>query len=51
MKIGVVSIGNDSMELFRFLQRYDHAYHVYYDAQAWPLGEKNYESATTIVKQ
>lgn len=42
MKIGVVSIGNDSLELFRFLRHYDHEYCVYYDADSWPLGDKSF---------
>lgn len=50
MKIGVVSIGNDSMELFRMMQRHDHEYHVYYDAESRPLGEKSLEEAGHIVQ-
>ncbi len=50
MKIGVVSIGNDSLELFDFLHRYDHDYHIYYDVESWPLGEKSSSRATAIVE-
>ncbi|USN56387.1 MAG: hypothetical protein H6766_04970 [Candidatus Peribacteria bacterium] len=50
MKIGVVSIGNDSLELFRFLHRYDHEYVVYYDADARPLGDKTRARQLEIVQ-
>lgn len=50
MKIGVVSIGSDSMELCRILQRHDHEYHIYYDAESRPLGEKSLEEAQRIVQ-
>ena len=37
MRIGIVSYGNDSLELFGFLQRHDHDYVVYYNTTMWPL--------------
>lgn len=51
MKIGVVSIGNDSLELFSFFHRYDHEYVVYYDADVWPLGDKTRTRQLEIVQQ
>lgn len=50
MKIGVVSIGNDSLELFRFLHRYDHQYVIYYDADARPLGDKTFDRQLSIIE-
>gem|GEM_PF-1192146 len=51
MRIGVVSIGNDSLELFRFLNNYDFSYSIYYDANSWPLGDKSADVAEQIVKK
>ncbi len=50
MKIGIVSIGNDSLELFKFLHKYDHEYVVYYDADTWPLGDKTRSRQREIVQ-
>jgi xylose isomerase len=51
MKVGIVSIGNDSLELFRFLHRYDHKYVVYYNADARPLGDKTRDRYQAIVQE
>lgn len=51
MKIGVVSVWNDSLELFRFLHRYDHKYVIWYDADTRPLGDKTRHRQIEIIQQ
>lgn len=41
MKIVIVSSGVDSLALFKFLNRYEHEYVVYFDSLNAPYGEKS----------
>lgn len=41
MKIWIVTSWNDNLTLFKFLNKYDHDYSIYYDFLYWPYGDKN----------
>lgn len=43
MKIGIICSNNDTLWLFRVLQKYDNEYFVYYDFLNWPYGDKWFE--------
>jgi len=40
MKIGVVGSGADMLSIFKFLNKYDHDYIVYFDDLLRPYGDK-----------
>lgn len=41
MKIAIISSGNDSLALFRFLSKFEHEYLIYFDSLHAPYGEKS----------
>jgi len=43
MKIGIITSGNENLTLFKFLNKFNHEYFVYYDQNNWPYGDKNFE--------
>lgn len=43
MKIGIITSGNENFTLFKFLNKFDHEYFVYYDQVNRPYGDKNFE--------
>lgn len=42
MKIGIITSWNDTLTLFKFLQRYDHEYVIYYDFLNHAYGDKTF---------
>lgn len=50
MKIGIVSSGIESLCLFKFLNRYQHEYVIYFDSLGAPYGEKKFETPLQRVK-
>ena len=45
MKIGVVTAGNENLTLFKFLNKFDHQYHIYYDQLNWPYGDNDFDES------
>jgi len=45
MKIGVVTAGNENLTLFKFLNKFDHQYHIYYDQLNWPYGDNDFDDS------
>lgn len=43
MKIGIITSGNENLTLFKFLNKFNHEYFVYYDQNNRPYGDKNFE--------
>jgi hypothetical protein len=43
MKIGIITSGNENITLFKFLNKFDHEYFVYYDQINWPYWDKVFE--------
>ena len=43
MKIGIITSWNENLTLFKFLNKYNHEYFVYYDQINWPYWDKNFE--------
>ena len=41
MKIWIVTSWNDNLTLFKFLNKYDNEYIIYYDFLYWPYGDKD----------
>ena len=51
MKIGIITSWNDTLALFKFLQRYDHEYVIYYDFLNRPYGDKTFEYSLTQIEK
>ncbi len=51
MNIGIISSGNENILLFRYLNRYNHNYTLYYDQNHSFLGDKDFDHAKEIVKK
>lgn len=43
MKIWIITSWNDTLTLFKFLNKYDHEYIIYYDFLYWPYGDKDFD--------
>ena len=43
MKIGIITSGNDMLSLFKFLNKYDHEYVIYYDFLNRSYGDKPFD--------
>lgn len=43
MKIGLITSGNEGLTLFKFLHKFNNEYHIYYDQNNWPYGDKNFD--------
>jgi hypothetical protein len=41
MNIGIISSGNESLALFKFLTTYDHHYFIFHDQTHFPFGTKD----------
>lgn len=50
MKIGVICSNNDTLWLFRILEKYDNEYFVYYDFLNWPYGDKWFDFSVKCVE-
>lgn len=42
MKIGIISTWNNSLSLFKFLNRYDNEYLIFHDQEGFPYDSKNF---------
>ena len=51
MKIGIITSWNDTLTLFKFLQRYDHEYIIYYDFLNRSYGNKPFEYSIEQIKK
>lgn len=51
MKIGIITSWNDTLTLFKFLQRYDHEYIIYYDFLNRPYGDKTHKYSLTQIQK
>lgn len=51
MKIGLVTSWNWNFALFKFLNKFEHDYHIYYDQNNWPYGDKDFEYSSMCVKK
>ncbi|HKL43653.1 MAG TPA: hypothetical protein VJ892_00040 [Candidatus Absconditabacterales bacterium] len=51
MKIGIVTSGNEVLTLFKFLNKFEHEYFVYYDQNNWPYGDKNFDVSLNYVEK
>jgi len=51
MKIWIITSGNETLTLFKFLSTYDHDYVVYYDFFHWPYGDKTFDQALACVEK
>ena len=43
MKIWIITSWNDNLTLFKFLNKYDNEYIIYYDFLYWPYGDKDFK--------
>lgn len=43
MKIGIITSWNENLTLFRFLNKFNHEYFIYYDQINWPYWDKTFE--------
>ena len=43
MKIGIITSWNENLTLFKFLNKFNHEYFVYYDQINWPYWDKNFQ--------
>ena len=43
MKIGIITSWNENLTLFKFLNKFNHEYFVYYDQVNWPYWDKNFD--------
>lgn len=43
MKIGIITSGKENLTLFKFLNKFNHEYFIYYDQNNWPYWDKNFE--------
>ncbi len=50
MKIGLVTSWNEILTLFKFLNKFEHNYHIYYDQNNWPYGDKGFDVAVKLVE-
>ncbi len=51
MNIGIISSGNENILLFKYLNRYNHNYILYYDQNNNFLGDKDFDHAKEIIKK
>ena len=51
MKIGIITSWNENLTLFKFLNKFNHEYFVYYDQNNWPYGDKNFEYSKQKIKE
>ncbi len=51
MNIGIISSGNENILLFKYLNRYNHNYTLYYDQNNSFLGDKEFDHAKEIIKK
>ena len=51
MKIGIVTSWNDNLTLFKFLNKYDNEYYIYYDFMSWPYWDRNFDDALKSIKK
>lgn len=51
MKIGIVTSWNEVLTLFKFLHKVNHEYHIYYDQNNWPYGDKSFEISKNEVEK
>ena len=51
MKIGVITSWNEVLTLFKFLNKFDYQYHVYYDQSNWPYGDKDFDFSVNQIKK
>lgn len=51
MKIGIVTSWFENLALFKFLSKYDFDYHIYWDWNNWPYGDKWFEYSLGKVEQ
>ncbi len=51
MNIGIISAGNENILLFKYLNRYQHNYTMYYDQNNSFLGDKSFDDAKEIIKK
>ncbi len=51
MKIGIITSGNDTLSIFKFLNKYDHEYVIYYDFLNQPYGDKPFEYNLEAIKK
>lgn len=51
MKIGVISSWNESLSLFKFLNKVEHEYIVYYDQIHSPHGDNDFQNSISYVKK
>lgn len=50
MKIWIITSGNETLSLFKFLSAHDHDYVVYYDFFHWPYGDKPFEQSFACIE-
>lgn len=50
MKIGIITSWNENLTLFKFLNKFNHEYFVYYDQVNWPYWDKNFEYSKWKIK-
>ena len=43
MKIGIITSWNENITLFKFLNKFNHEYFIYYDQVNWPYWDKNFD--------
>ncbi len=51
MKIGIVTSWNEVLTLFKFLHQQEHEYHIYYDQNNRPYGDKTFESTKEEIEK
>jgi hypothetical protein len=51
MKIGIITSWNDNLTLFKFLNKYDHEYIIYYDNISRPYWDKPFEYAIKQINE
>lgn len=51
MKIGIITSWNEVLTLFKFLNKFDHEYVVYYDQINRPYGDNSFEDSINYIKR
>ena len=51
MKIGIITSWNEVLTLFKFLHKENHEYHIYYDQNNWPYGDRKFDIVKNNVEE
>ncbi len=51
MKLGIITSWNEVLTLFKFLNKFDNEYIIYYDQINWPYGDNSFEYSVKCVEK